>query len=210
MDFTMFAPRKGLAQVKSPQELLLCFESYLDFMSEGGLWWETIPVKRKEGVEFCQVPKRVPLTTKGFCVHAGISHITFMNYLNPSSGNYDLYHEVAEYIRDICAVNIFNGASIGVFNGNLAAGMIKRDFGLEETEAVERSNVQEIKHEVIFTNYEDVLSTETSPGNVLPEYILNGHIFPNPASSYDKMPNKHSGQDNMKEYIERNNITGDC
>lgn len=197
MDFSQHVLRKGLAQVYSPQELFSKFEEYVNYNCTKGIVWTYEVQSSKEGKSLFPVPHVPPLTVKAFCLFAGISHGRFLNYLNPQNPNYDVYHDVAEYINDYCAVNVFNGASVGAFNGNLISSLIKKDFNLEE-DPTDARNVGKIEHEVIFTDFEEVPSEQQTG---LPEHNTDGDL-----PTYDNLPPKHSGHFNMAQTIERNGI----
>ncbi len=67
-----------------------------------------------------------PYTVSGFCIFAGISEQTFMNYTQGIG--YAEYFGYCDQIRQIIRNQKFEGASIGAFNANLIA----RDLGITE------------------------------------------------------------------------------
>ena len=164
MDLSQLIPRKGLAQQYSPEELLELFKKYVTYMQTDGLIWVYERVKYKDSSKLEPTPKRAPMTTKGFCLYARISHVTFMNYVNPLSTTFKDYNEVAQYIIDYCAVDVFNGSAVGVYNGNLALAVIRRDFGIEDQEdAKGNRHVDTIRHEIAFSDYTDVTNQGALP-----------------------------------------------
>lgn len=197
-DFSNITQRDGFAQQYAPDELINLFGEYVQYMNTTGLIWVYELVKYKGKNELVQLPKRAPLTVKGFCLHIRMSHVMFVNYMNPLSTSYKDYNEVATYINDFCAVDVFNGAAVGIYNGNLAATLIKKDFGLIEAEDNQQRIVDVIKHEISFIDYEDVTHTAIEPP------MDNVDIRPPAAGMYDNRENYSSRQDNMKEYEERN------
>lgn len=226
-DLSHFIGRKGLGQVLTPDQLLQAFHEYVADNAEGGVWQVNRVVKNADKEhELFKVPHRVPLSTVAFCTFAGISHNTFKNYMNPSSSTYQMYNTVAEYITQACATDIFNGSMIGVFNGNLAARMVSGVFGVSDEEATDARKVNEIKHEIVFTEYDAVECEQPLPDDIhmLPapdgsDYTLptNGNTVMDEVigvpripvaevGGYDRMPNTSSRHDNMSQYMERNNI----
>ena len=205
-DYTQIIVREGLAQLYSPDQLLVKFHEYVDYMrSGGGVIWTTQLVRVKDGAKLFQIPKYAPLSTKGFCLYVRMSHATFLNYTNESSPTYAEYNTVAEYICDACAVDIFNGAAVGIYNGNLAASMIRKNFGIqEEEEARDATRVDAIRHELVFTDYTDVTN------EALPQSMNDNPALPPiptfEETGYDNRPNYSSRHDDMAAYRERNGI----
>lgn len=204
-DFSSLVRRTGFSQVYSPDELYQVFLEYVKYMRNGdGIIWTSELVRIKNGATLYQVPKYAPLSTKGFCLFARISSVTFNNYMNPNSSTFEAYNEVAQFIADSCAVDVYNGASAGVYNGNLSSMMIRKSFGIEAEEE-ERSNrtVDRVKHELVFTDYTDV-----TPDNVAIEE--RGGVIPIPETSetqYDNLPPLKSNHHNQAEFNERNGVT---
>lgn len=94
----------------SPDELYQLFLEYVKYMRNGdGIIWTSELVRIKNGATLYQVPKYAPLSTKGFCLFARVSSVTFNNYMNPNSSTFEAYNEVAQFIADSCAVDIYNG-----------------------------------------------------------------------------------------------------
>jgi hypothetical protein len=162
MDFSQLVPRKGLSQQYTPEELFAKFEEYVTHNQTDGLIWIWERVKYKNSSQLEPTPKRAPLTTKAFCLFARMSHSTFSNYLNPQSSTYKDFNEVAQYIKDACDVDVFNGASVGSFNGNLAAAVIKQGFGLTDNDGESR-RVDVIRHDILFSDYTDVTNQGALP-----------------------------------------------
>jgi hypothetical protein len=232
MDFSQLVPRKGLAQTYTPEELLDMFSKYVAHNSTDGLIWVYERVKYKNSSQLEPTPKRPPLTTKGFCLFARMSHVTFTNYLNAQSNTYTAFNEVAQYIQDYCAVDVFNGAAVGTFNGNLAAAIIKKNFGLtDEDDSKGGRNVDTIRHEIVFSDYTDVTNVgalppaadeiaELSEGTEKVKQALEATMNSERLATlnaqtkqeqpsqweYDNLPNTSSRQDNTSEYRERNGI----
>jgi len=205
-DYSNIIRREGLSQLYSPDELLVKFNEYVEYMRFGsGVIWTSQLLRTKEGAQLYQVPKLAPLTTKGFCLFARMSHPTFLNYKTEGSPTYKEYNQVAEFITDACDVDVFNGAAVGVYNGNLAASIIRKSFGLvEEEEARDATRVDAIRHELVFTDYTDV-TQEALP----PSMNDNPELPPIPTfeeTGYDNRPNYSSRQDDMAAYKERNGI----
>lgn len=206
-DYSNIIRREGHAQMYSPDELLDKFYEYVDYMhSGGGVIYKQELIRTKKGAELYSVPKVAPLTVKGFCLFARISHKTFQNYLNEASPTYLEYAGAAEHITEFCAVDMFNGASVGVFNGNLAMAMLRRSFGMDAAEDErDPSRVDAIRHELVFTDYTDVTNTAALPEGV----PMDDGAPPIPTladTGYDNKPNYHSSQDDMAAYMARNNI----
>lgn len=219
-DFSQVIRREGLCQMYSPDELLLKFQEYVVHMNSTGILWVWELVKYKDHSRLESVPKRAPLSVPGFCVFARISFNSFMSYTNPLSATYSDYGAAAEYITNYCAVDIFNGAAVGVYNGNMSSQMIRKVFKTDEDEN-SNTNVDKIKHEIAFTNFTDVTELdEHSQGSLPPSFedingenvLAKGHERPAETpmdgqpkdGTYDNMENYSSKQMNMEEYNARN------
>lgn len=115
-----------------PDSLLQKANEYFQWASENP-WYKNEAVKSGDNVgDIIPIPTARPLTTQGFCVYAGITYQTFLNYENQEE-----YFEVIRHIRNITYTQKFEGAAVGAFNANIIA----RDLGLREA--------QDIKHEGI-------------------------------------------------------------
>ncbi len=75
-----------------------------------------------------QCDLKVPLSIKGFCIYAMITHQTFLNYNDSEQLDKDLF-EVSTRIRDYIETEQVNGANVGLYNPNIVA----RVNGLNET-----------------------------------------------------------------------------
>ena len=67
--------------------------------------------------------KERPLSFDGFRVWLAMKDVTtnLKEYAANKDGVYDEYKDVIDLIRDVCKVDMVDGAMAGIYNGNLAA-----------------------------------------------------------------------------------------
>ena len=172
-DLTHLINRKGLGQTYSPDELFDKFNEYLVWKQSGGGWtWKqelVKPTKLRNGSnhnftetltehQIIPVPVQTPLTVKEFCLRIGMSHRTFMSYLNPHSPKFEAYGIIAEYITDVCAVELFNGGVTGAYNGNMIVALVGKHFAGDPDGGSDR--VSRISHSIRFDDYTQIQQAE--------------------------------------------------
>ena len=226
MNYTGLIRRSDLGQRYTPEELLEVFQNYVVYMANDGLIWVHERVTYKGNSELYAIPRRAPLTPKGFCVYARISESTFRTYLDPNSTYYVDYHEVAEYIVNSCQVDFVNGAAVGIFNGNMAIQFERagqRMLGENTDEEGRGRGINAIEHRVHFLNYSSVTDVELQDTQVVPSDLeepldvdlliaqaekLQGDKAKRELSTgdYDNKESTSSRNDTMIEYVRRNGI----
>lgn len=101
------------------------------------------------------IPTSTPMSVKGFCLFADISHQTFLNYetidKKDSEDNIEEatrkdFFEVTTRIRGIIESQQFEGATVGAYNPNIIA----RTLGLvDKKETVDKTPVKPIEFTII-------------------------------------------------------------
>lgn len=104
----------------SPHQLIEAFESYSE-------WAVNNPLKEANFIaktgEIIEVPKPRAMTTKAFCLFAGISHNSFLAMEKNSE-----YKNICAAIRDCMYSQKFEYAAVNMMNSNFIA----KDLGLVE------------------------------------------------------------------------------
>lgn len=77
------------------------------------------------------IPKEVPFSQLGLCLHIGISQDTFRNYLKKPE--YKEYYHTARRIRTTIRADQFGGAVVGIYS----ARIISWELGLYDRRCVE-------------------------------------------------------------------------
>jgi len=81
---------------------------------------EKLSIKSGERAgELINVPTHAPPSIKGFCVFAGVSFQTFLNY--ESKEGYEDYFEITMRIRDFIQAAQIEGALVLAYSNNLVA-----------------------------------------------------------------------------------------
>lgn len=113
-----------------PDELWVKACEYFEW-SESKPWYKNEAIKGGDAAgTIMQIPTVRPLTLKMFCIYAGITHQTFLNYEKDQA-----FLEVTTRIREITYTQKFEGAAVGAFNANIIA----RDLGLKEEHSVDHT-----------------------------------------------------------------------
>ena len=200
-NIAQYMTRRGRATAMSATDLETNFIKYIED-TETRMYYKTEGIK--SGImagELITIPVFAPPTVRGFCLFAGIPYKQFCNYMNPESPTYAAYNDLAEYIKDYCNNNVFEGAIAGVYNGNLAFAMLKKDLELASDNDGAQGNVGKIVHEITFSNFKVIQ----------PEDVANtidiSHLNESPKTGeYDALPPRHSRDFNNAETAIRNNV----
>lgn len=113
----------GKPKAYTPETLLEKANAYFEWACNNP-WYKNEAVKSGDNVgDIIPIPTARPLTTQGFCVYAGITYQTFLNYEAQQE-----YLEVIRHIRNITYTQKLEGAAVGAFNANIIA----RDLGLAD------------------------------------------------------------------------------
>ena len=66
-----------------------------------------------------EVPKMLPMSLKGLCLHIGICNLNYYKTIPE-------YDKIMERIANTIYVHNFNGAATGILNGRIIAGTLRR------------------------------------------------------------------------------------
>lgn len=115
-EFYKFVQKPGRPLDYSPDKL---WDKAVEYFE----WCESNPITKDAGGGKTQNLGR-PYTLSGFCLYAGITLQTFLNYAEGIG--YTEFFDICGHIREIIKNHKYEGAAVGKFN----AAIIARDLGL--------------------------------------------------------------------------------
>lgn len=122
-----FRGKHGTNFAYTPDQLWEEAVKYFEWVSKK-VWNKKEAIKSGEMTgQLIDIPTSTPMSIKGFCLFADISHQTFLNY-ESNQGSYVDFFEITTRIRAIIESQQFEGATVGAYNPNIIA----RTLGLTE------------------------------------------------------------------------------
>lgn len=139
------SPLGGKPRSYSPDTLAKKALEYFEWVKDNPLTEEKI-----SGGDVFKLNKMRAMTIRGFCLFAGISVQTFLNYEKD-----ERYFDVSTRVRDIIYTQKFEGASADLFNANIIA----RELGLvDKTDLAIKTIPEDVKKNIDEMSIEDVIA----------------------------------------------------
>lgn len=105
---------------KEPEELLEKAVNYFEWVENNPLYKHDVIRGGDLAGERIKIPLQRPYTIEGFCLFAGITYQTWLNYEKNSDAHEDFF-KVTAYIKAVIEANQLEGASVNIFNSNIIA-----------------------------------------------------------------------------------------
>lgn len=134
---------------KTPEDLWAAAVDYFKWC-EANPWIKNDFIRGGESAgQIVELKTSRPYTIERFCIHAGITIQTFINY--SSRKGYETFFEISSHIRQIIRTQKFEGAAVGVFNH----AIIARDLGLVDKKDLSSSDGSMSPKELTIINKSD-------------------------------------------------------